>query len=686
MLEKTKKFEVLLQDFIGKDYSGRYPDRIQLPSSNSLIDEDGRFILLRLTGSPLFVELKSSIDNISSVADDVLADTPGKATFDWICKAVTWIEELSSFIDRDKIGHNQLSVEKSAVLNLLNMADAMLLDVPDDLRKTLSKYGILVSTSKDGRLTVKSKKGSAHHSIGTTAIRWSPVLFEALKEDVGRTEAWEQELKGFSEKCHGFRQSISPESSEAKDVVLCHTLAEEISELLWEASELVVVPGKEWVDIGEAIKGELADFLKSKSTPEIERMYAEQVLNVDSSIAQDRGLLLDCLVDRASVVGVVPEPDCTFAEKNNNDNLFRVAARNLISRGLEQGITMIASDLDDSGDSMGLCKLRAWDIEESLFRFLQAKSEDKPSPRYREKVRCLKRAFSDLCNRTLCLQVVCGDMDFDKLVRMSSDQLASPQIRRDRAAIEARAKEKTILTRSLAKKEKKEEREEGDGKLAATNGTKGETKPSALEKQSFGNLTNGEKDGDSINDPTHRAGSVEKELSKPVTRSSGRPPPPPSLADTLRSQPRDSNGLPHILNASGSDQFTLEAASILFSASFVPKSLLNPNAERMLPQRLDDPGRTKITEFIAFLSGKRNSNNWDIYVLRLVPCSDADAKEYKKFYKDFEGKQRIAMFRLPSKSKLFLITPKFHREVKDLIRLENASSTYGVLLLRTGDL
>ena len=689
MLEKTKRFEVLLQDFLGKDYSGMYPDRIQLPSISSLIDDDGRFILLRLTGSPLFVELKSSIQNISGVADDVLADTPGKATFDWICKAVDWIEALSSCIDRDKIGHGQLSVEKNAVADLLKMADAILLDVPEDLRRTLRKHGILVSTNKEGRLTVKSKKGAAHHSIGNTAIRWSPVLFEALKEDVGRTEAWEMKMNEQSARCSQFKASLPP-TIEKKDILQGHFLAEELEELLWEASELVVVPDKGLADGGVEIEAELALFIESNSTPEIESEYAGNVLNVDADIARDRGLLLDSLVDRAVVMAAVPEPP--IASENINDALYRVAARNLISRGLEQGVTAIAADLDDDGDSTGLCKVRAWEIEESVFRYHQPKNEEKASPRYREKVRCLKRAFGDLCNRTLCLQVVCGDMDLDKLVRMSSEQLANPQIRRDREAIEARAKEKTILTRSLAKTKMKEESESRDSRVVEEDPSAGTSNSSNEYKDDTpaGPTENANEDDNSMaSSELPSVGNKEsplsvKSISKPITRASKRPPPPPSLADPLRPQPilAATNGLAHVLNASGSDQFTLKASNMNFSVFFIPKTSLKSNAESMLPENLHDSHRTKVDEFIEFLSGKSNSSNWDIYTLRLVPCSDADAKVYKRFYKEFEGKQRIAMFKLPNKNKLFLITPKFHKEVKDLIPLDNGSSTYAVLLLR----
>jgi hypothetical protein len=240
MLEKTKKFKVLLLDLLGKDYSGKHADRIALPFGGSLVDDNGGFILLRLTGSPLYLELKSSLQNISSVAADLLADAPGKATIDWICKAIEWIGALSNSIDRDNIGQGQLSIQKSAVRELVTMADEILLDVPDDLRRLLSQHGIFVSTNKEGRLTVKSKKGGAHHSIGTTAIRWSPILFESLKEDASRTQEWESKMNEMSARCNQLRETLSSKP-ERQIVLQCHSLREEKDELLGEASELVVI-------------------------------------------------------------------------------------------------------------------------------------------------------------------------------------------------------------------------------------------------------------------------------------------------------------------------------------------------------------------------------------------------------------------------------------------------------------
>jgi len=664
MLKNTKKFEVLLQELLSKDYAGKNADRIVLPYGGSLVDYEGRFILLRLTGSPLYLKLKALVEKISSVADDVLADTPGKATFDWICKAIQWIESLSVSIDRDNIGHGQLSIPKSKVAELLGMADAMLLDVPDDLRKLLSKHGILVSTTKEGRLTVKSKKGGAHHSLGTTAIRWSPILFDALKEDEIRTDEWESLISDISRKCAQFWENW--DGNPSRDLILQgHFLLDELSETLGESSDLVVIPKKHDLDTGLEHKVALKSFIEKHSTPNIEYEFAESALAQEASTIENRSLLLDSLVDRA-VVTKRPIEVSPVSEGDANDLNFRVTARKLIGRALEQGIVGIGSDLERINDVDGLSKLKAWEIEETLYRQFQPKSEDRMSPRYRDKVRSLKRAFSDPSNCTLCLQVICNEIDLEQLVKMPSEQLANPEIRRNRELAEVKAKEKTVLTRSA----------------------KSKTSPQNGDAQHFheDRVKGGEDflaDLDADAKPAFKdmpASSLKKSSLKEVTKQAiaTPPPPPPALAETL--QPSRSQSISRrATNASGSDKFTLSISDQKFSAYFNCTQHFPSAVEDTLPERMRDEGRTRVDEFVKFLASKQSSGHWDIYTLRLLPCTDSDARQYKKFYKDFEVKERIAMFKIGA-GKLFLITPRFHRKVKDLLELRNSQSTYGVLL------
>jgi hypothetical protein len=98
---------------------------------------------------------------------------------------------------------------------------------------------------------------------------------------------------------------------------------------------------------------------------------------------------------------------------------------------------------------------------------------------------------------------------------------------------------------------------------------------------------------------------------------------------------------------------------------------------------LTEKGRLQIAEFSSFLSSKLSSGKWTAAVLRVVTFSDPDSKQLKKFIKDYELKKRIAMISLESESdefsKLFLVTPKFHRAATGLM-FGNPAGTYAVLL------
>lgn len=630
------------------------------------MDDDGSFIVLRLTGSALYDELKTSLQKITSVADDVLADTPGKTTFDWICKAVQWIEELNTSIDfNNKSSQGQLSIQKKAVAELLSMADGMLLDVPDDLRKLLSLHGIFISTNKEGRLTVKTKKGGAQHSVGTTAIRWIPILFQALKDDANRTDEWEGNVDVFLDRYSRF--TAAPSSKPERSVVLqCHCLREDVRELLEQVPDLVVIPKQEKIDFASECESTLGAFLKKHTTAEIDAEFAKSILTNGNAVTNSRYMLLDALVDRR-VATRRPVDESAFEAETCKLN-FRDAARILIGRALNHGISNIGSDFERIKDIEGLCKLKAWEMEEALFMHFQPQIEDRMTQKYRDKVRALRRAFCDVYKCNLCLQVICSHINAEQVIRMSSEQLATPRIYYEMP--EPRAKENTILTRSLSKARYP------TLNARTTNGSVTEKKQQDDWCSDEDGLLLNPADGALYKSPTEKASSREYLDSA----STSPPPPPPSLTGPLRlATPTLCSR--RASNASGTDRFALSVGEQKFTAYLNCNSDLPSKVEDMLPERLRDDGRTRVDEFVKFLAGKQNSGNWEIYALRLLPCTDSDAKQYKRFYKDFEGKERIAMFKL-GRNKLFLITPMFHQKVSDFVTLENSQSTYGVLLTR----
>jgi hypothetical protein len=101
-----------------------------------------------------------------------------------------------------------------------------------------------------------------------------------------------------------------------------------------------------------------------------------------------------------------------------------------------------------------------------------------------------------------------------------------------------------------------------------------------------------------------------------------------------------------------------------------------------LPEQLTDKGRLPTEEFTKFVSGKMSGKRWTLVVLRLVNIHDEHS--YDKFRKEYEKKNRIAMFAAGNETKLFLVTPKFLKAVSHLHRdgFASSTSTYAVVLTR----
>jgi len=218
MLEYTEEFESRLFKFLGTDYEGDTPDRAPYPRGASLI-EDGHFIPFRLTGSPLYQELKQEMREIASIVSNVFAETPGKAAFEWIVMAVRWIDSLNNSFSRDK--SEKITLEEGVAQSLIKSGEEVFLDVPDDLKRTLSKHGIFISTQKTGKITVKSKKKGAQYAVGTTMIRWCPILFDALKSDFTRCNRWAANFQSLTEEYEVFQETYGGAVNE-EAVMKCH--------------------------------------------------------------------------------------------------------------------------------------------------------------------------------------------------------------------------------------------------------------------------------------------------------------------------------------------------------------------------------------------------------------------------------------------------------------------------------
>jgi hypothetical protein len=176
MIHNSTQFEIELAKFLAHDFEGSNQDKAPFPKGHSLVGNNGQFILYRLTCSPLFAMMQSSMKSLSQIGDNVFAETPGKAAFDWMRFAVAWIERLHEAVTQEShFTHTHeklLVIPAKDAIELRSMGEDIFLQTTEDMRQTLSNHGIYVSTSvMKKRLKVTLKKDGSHHSVGGTVLR-----------------------------------------------------------------------------------------------------------------------------------------------------------------------------------------------------------------------------------------------------------------------------------------------------------------------------------------------------------------------------------------------------------------------------------------------------------------------------------------------------------------------------------
>lgn len=687
MLENTKKFDVELHDFLGKDYDGEDADRAAYPVAGSLVGSDGSFLLYRLTGSPLFSTLKREIFRIEEISNDVFAHTPGKATFDWIRNAVRWIEALNlAVLSVNEMTYaagryvQRLMIPAREAKRLLDEGESIFLEVPDDLRKTLSKYKIFISTNREGRLTVRSKKGGAHHAIGVTAVCWCPFLFHSLRSDVAKHDTWIDRTRDVAQSFTSFARQMPPDFETY--MFLYHGFHDTVSDLMWEAHELVVYPGDNFLRPFNTLLANITIQVQRQSTPEIARKYALGKFNLPQSVIDSRFLLLDSLCERRSINTAA---QVTVLDPKTKDvGHFRQAARTLLEQALEKGMSYLGMDAS-SDEITAFCSMKAFEIEQELFGLFQAGKlgESQISPEYRERARALKRSFEDPDNFEFCGNVLSGIIGSDKLTRMSTEELANPKTKDERARATAEAQQHFVLT------------------PANTGSVWANAKSEFAAVVSASSLPAVRTDGDTEmedTEPTNTNAEDVPQQSNPVSRSrfslnefkaksrSSRPPPPPSLAASLI-VPKKAASIAsdtYVTSLSGTDRFLISVndGSRRFAVGFKAERDPDGCVEGLLPELLTEKGRIPIDEYTKFLKAKLEGGRWRLVTLKMDTLSEKDAREYKKYCKDYEGRSRICMFSLTeTEGKIFLVTPKLHRVARS-VSFESSTSTYAVVIIR----
>jgi len=706
MLQSTKRFEVELYEFLDKDYDGESPDRVSIPEGGSLVGEDGTFHLYRLTGSPLFKALRTSIESISTIARDVLGNTPGKAAFEWIYQAFFWIDSIHAKVTTktDSLGAQRLSIPGVEAKKLLKRADEIFLNLPEDLRKTLSQHKIFIAATKDGKLTVRSRKGGAHHAVGATIIRWCPFLYNALKHDVSNLEAWEVEVARVSQDFLSIRKFA--EGKPMNDPVVVQQsfgCREDLAQLLAAGAELVVLPSPILSESCQTLYNNISSYLSNNASREATKRFVNSRYVDGGAVIQNRKLLLDSLLARRSELRV-SKMNTDNVDEASNQLLFRNAGRTIFAGALKKRITTLG--LPDRDTAASHCEVKAWEIENALFdRYQRELGDSQISAEYREKARALRRSLEDTENLSLCINVLSGKTSPDDLVRMSTDQLANPTVRKDREKATKAARQWAVLTEpsSTAEKVNSNTKNAAQVKPASMpsvaqhvsrrttrNAGSPSLPPAASKPQAAQRDSNEEAKGmeSAERDSDVRPASKFHDLLKTASRAKrAPPPPPPSLVDmSMNSVARESSTDVDevVTNSVGGDEFffSLADGARSFMANLYAEMDPQNEADGLLPESLTERGRLTMDNFSKFLADKLKNGRWNAMALRLNTMSDKDAKEHKKFCKDYEGvKNRIAMFSLDDGAKAFLVTPRFHRSARGFT-FEKTLCSYIVVLTK----
>jgi hypothetical protein len=715
MIQNSRQFETQLREFLARDYHGTNQDKSPFPTGRSLVGEKGQFILYRLTMSPLFDVMLSSMKNLSQISDNVFAVTPGKAAFDWMASAVAWIERLHHAVVTEApfthTAQKLLVIPTKTAKELCILGEDIFLQTTEGMRQTLSNHGIYVSTSaQKKRLTVTLKKDGAHHSVGGIVMRWCPILFDALRADLVKTEHWESKMQLLVTNFEKFNASVGGDQAlDEETVYRFYQYREKLRRGLDEGHQsLTILPKKEQICAIYSVLHVVQAFLDDHfNAAGLNTKFAKEFYRNQPAIHDDRFTLLDNLLYRTFV-----------ASKDGNEwdkqmlidpmdakKTFRDICRSNLDTAFCNAAEKMKLDVRKGSETQCLCALKAWEIEKVMYEQYQREAgETRVSEDYRNKARSLKSNLT-VKNLSLCIQILTGEIEPSALVKMTAEQLANQKakLERERAAQEA-LREKVLtpgykdqtsneiqyVKPSLSKHSPpSSDKTPKEGIIQQSQGQEAESGTSECLKRSAassshsvysshaeerddGNDITTNEHGDLSDDdgiPTLEADEVEEESGGVFRTSSSilkrstfklsnskpakAPPPPPSLAtDTSWSVDKasESVGRGRRVNSSkGGEKFRIEIlgnSKLAFSVAFYQEGFSSERMDNNLPENLVQKGRSRVDDFNKFLRDKLKGGKWKVDCLRLTTLTDMDSSVYKAFYKEFEAMERIAMFKL----------------------------------------
>lgn len=710
----------LVNELLSVEYHGIDVNKGRLPNRSSLIASSGDFLLYRFTGGEMYSAIEKALNSLKEMSSQLMVTTEDKATVDWMVKVFDWVTSLRDAVtDQTAVeGPNnmRLVLKVDHALSILQQGHAVFYSVSEEVQQQLSLHKVATKILP-GKVSIEMMKQGTF-TLSLSLLRWTALLFECLKADLDSQERWKESVLDVTETYQMF---------EANGLVSTFgrvtDFNDRVKELVSVATNLVIQDDhlirslfflSNKISKSEIFKKQLE---LERSASEERRFALEKYrFEAPSNIVNARNDHLDSLLTRLSSanddVTVQGDEDSLFVSNNAS---VRDKSRLFLEKSLSKGVETLGMELNN--DTRDFVSNLAWELELAIF--MEYCSSETLSSEYREKVRSLRFNLQDPKNPMLCTRVVSGQLEISDLIAMSTDALASKQLKQMRQQVVQDATKNVVIspatneassgitssgiTSELAKririesmKKSYSSKEKADSALQNSPAPNSATSPGLA---SFSPMQANPPIASTFNNssvadllaaipPPPMLGNERPVHSlKPPTMDTDSPPtmmaypPPPHESSSFENSRSHGH---HISSQDGSEEFSFTISRL--KISFTSKIFIDQGCEfqldGFLPTSLVEKGRLSVDEFNKFVNEKSRSNKWKVIILKLSSISGGEnTTSYKKFYKEYESLRRICMLQVSDTTKVFLITPKFLRICKCVNSLKDfsRSSTYVVV-------
>lgn len=697
------------------EYHGIDVNKGRLPERSSLLAVSGDFLLYRFTGGEMYSAIEKALNSLIEMSSQLPITTEDKATVIWMVKVFDWVTSLRDAVTDQTVveGPNnmRLVLKVDHALSILERGHAVFYSVPDEVQRHLSLNKISTKILPR-RFSVQMMKQSTF-TLGLGLLRWSVLLFECLKVDLDSQDSWKEAVLGVIQTYHMFEvNGLLPTFGQVTEY------HDKVKQLV-SVAENLVIQDDDLIRSLFHLSNKISNSDVFKKQLEIERVASEEKrfaleknrFESPSNIVNARTDHLDSLLSRFSS----DNEDVTTQDEDSlflaDDASVRDKSRIFLLKSLFKGVETLGMELNEH--TRGFVSNLAWELELAIF--LKYCSNETLSSEYREKVRSLRFNLQDPKNPMLCTRVVSGQLEISDLIVMSTDALASKQLKQIRQQVVQDAIKNVVIspgsnevssssgiTSELAKKIRIESMKKSNATSTATTkktSSAPHDSPAANSAVSPGSSSFSPVQADPPILNTFNNSTVSDLLAAiPPPPMGGKdhaaksyPPammmnPPPHESSSSSFENNHSRGH-HIPSQNGSEEFsfTISRLKVSFTSKIFIEQSCEYQLDGFLPTSLVEKGRLPVDEFNKFVNEKSRSGKWKVVIMKLSSMSGGEnTSSYKRFYKEYESLRRICMFQVSDTTKVFLITPKFLRICKCVNSLKDLSrtSTYVVVITK----